>query len=126
MTFNLSTQFDLAVDEVKKLIEHSEQFCLYLEGDLGAGKTYFVKHLIAKIYPEVEVYSPTYTLVNLYNDIYHLDLYRIEEEQELEELGVEDMDKLIVEWPKNWNVAQTKPIRLIFTVSKDERTLSIQ
>lgn len=79
----------------------------YLEGDLGAGKTLFTKGLAAHygIDPAVVV-SPTFALVNRYGGgsrvIYHIDLYRIEHERELIELGIEEMEDegalLVVEW----------------------------
>ncbi|MFQ5792271.1 MAG: tRNA (adenosine(37)-N6)-threonylcarbamoyltransferase complex ATPase subunit type 1 TsaE [Acidobacteriota bacterium] len=81
----------------------------YLEGELGAGKTVFAKG-IALAY-EVDpgrVVSPTFALVNRYGGgsrtIYHVDLYRIENERELAELGLEEIEEeeavLVVEWPE--------------------------
>lgn len=79
----------------------------YLEGDLGAGKTHFTKGLAHHygIDPDVVV-SPTFALVNRYSGgsrvLYHIDLYRIEAESELDELGLEEMEEegalLVVEW----------------------------
>lgn len=79
----------------------------YLEGDLGAGKTVFAKGL-ARHYgvdPE-QVSSPTFALVQPHSEgarpLFHLDLYRIERPEELDELGIEEMEEqegvLIVEW----------------------------
>ena len=79
----------------------------YLQGDLGAGKTLFTKGL-AEFY-DIDasvVVSPTFALVNRYSDgsriVYHIDLYRIEDERELIELGIEEMEDesalLVVEW----------------------------
>ena len=79
----------------------------YLEGDLGAGKTLLTKG-IASFYgidPSLVV-SPTFALVNRYGGggrvVYHIDLYRIESERELDELGLDDMEEegalLVVEW----------------------------
>ncbi len=79
----------------------------YLEGDLGAGKTLFTKGLAA--FYEIDaadVVSPTFALVNCYGGgsrvVYHIDLYRIEDERELIELGIEEMEDegalLVVEW----------------------------
>ena len=79
----------------------------YLEGELGAGKTLFTKGLAAfyGIDPSLVV-SPTFALVNRYGGgsrvLYHIDLYRIEDPRELEELGLEEMEEegalLVVEW----------------------------
>ena len=79
----------------------------YLQGDLAAGKTLLTKG-IASFYgidPSI-VASPTFALVNRYRGggrvVYHIDLYRIESERELDELGIEDMEEegalLVIEW----------------------------
>ncbi len=79
----------------------------YLEGDLGAGKTLFAKGLAAFYGIDAAlVVSPTFALVNRYGGgsrvVYHIDLYRIEHERELIELGIEEMEDegalLVVEW----------------------------
>ena len=79
----------------------------YLEGDLGAGKTLFTKGLAAfyGIDPSIVV-SPSFALVNRYSGgarvVYHIDLYRIDNERELDELGLYEMEEegalLVVEW----------------------------
>jgi len=79
----------------------------YLEGDLGSGKTLFTKGLAAFFgIDAADVVSPTFALVNRYGSgsrvVYHIDLYRIEDERELVELGIEEMESedalLVVEW----------------------------
>ena len=79
----------------------------YLEGDLGAGKTLFTKGIAAYYGIDAAVVvSPTFALVNRYGGgsrvVYHIDLYRIEDERELIELGIEEMEDegalLVVEW----------------------------
>jgi len=79
----------------------------YLHGDLGAGKTLFTKG-IASFHgtDEGQVTSPTFALVARHSGgkrvLYHIDLYRIDDERELAELGVEEMEEegavLVVEW----------------------------
>lgn len=79
-----------------------------LWGELGSGKTVFARAFInARARTPEEVPSPTYTLVQTYDDadggaIYHFDLYRIEDAGELEELGMEEAFSggiSLIEWP---------------------------
>jgi tRNA threonylcarbamoyladenosine biosynthesis protein TsaE len=99
--------------------EHLEQFAnkfaftlrlplvIWLEGDLGAGKTAFARALIHALGYKGRVKSPTYGLLELYQvnqmQVLHMDLYRINDPGELEFLGLEDMldDQtiLLIEWP---------------------------
>ncbi|MEM1151337.1 MAG: tRNA (adenosine(37)-N6)-threonylcarbamoyltransferase complex ATPase subunit type 1 TsaE [Pseudomonadota bacterium] len=77
-----------------------------LEGGLGVGKTTFARALVSTLLGgPTDVPSPTYTLVQTYEGpnfpIYHFDLYRLEDPEELDELGWEDtLDGLsLIEWP---------------------------
>jgi tRNA threonylcarbamoyladenosine biosynthesis protein TsaE len=79
-----------------------------LHGDLGTGKTHLVKGLAASMrFPPETVSSPTFSIVNEYPGdlrIFHFDLYRIQTDRELLELGIDeylDGDALVVlEWPE--------------------------
>ena len=77
-----------------------------LEGDLGAGKTTFSRGLISALFGQVtEVPSPTYNLVQLYEtpdfDLWHFDLYRLDQPDDLIELGWQDTQEgvALIEWP---------------------------
>ncbi len=78
---------------------------LLLQGDLGTGKSTFARALITALGHTGPVPSPTYTLVEPYDvpsgKIYHVDLYRVSEEEELRYLGWNELDSgfRLVEWP---------------------------
>ncbi len=76
-----------------------------LYGDLGAGKTAFVRGFVSVLSPGSRVKSPTYTIVNEYRHgtipVFHFDLYRIESENDLESIGFEEYVQsgiCIAEW----------------------------
>jgi tRNA threonylcarbamoyladenosine biosynthesis protein TsaE len=77
-----------------------------MTGDLGAGKTTLVRGLIEALGHEGEVPSPSFAIVQPYEDIdppvWHADLYRIENPAEMAELGLDSLGSgvLIVEWPE--------------------------
>jgi len=81
---------------------------LALQGDLGAGKTTFVKSFMKDIGSIDLVNSPTFSIVNEYESnrgvVYHMDLYRLESIEELLDIGFEEYidsgELCIIEWPE--------------------------
>jgi tRNA threonylcarbamoyladenosine biosynthesis protein TsaE len=90
------------------LAEAPETLCIYLRGDLGAGKTSLARAFLRGCGHAGRVPSPTYTLVEPYDSagykFFHMDLYRLQDPGELEYLGLAEMCSpgsiLLVEWPE--------------------------
>lgn len=91
---------------------------LLLSGDLGSGKTTLTKGIVSGLgaAKEEEVTSPTFTLVHVFNNhckVYHVDLYRVENFQGLESLGLEDALSeqaiIIIEWSERFTFRSDWP-----------------
>jgi len=91
---------------IKKL--QSKYNLFYFKGNLGAGKTTLIQKICLALGSEDRIVSPSFALVNIYNslkgEIYHIDLYRLEDMEEAIDLGIEDYlyspNYCFVEWPE--------------------------
>ena len=104
-TFSSEETFALGKDLMKNT---GGDFFVALFGDLGAGKTAFVKGMVSHFLPDAIVTSPTYNIVNTYTDgctvLHHYDMYRITDEDDLYSVGFYDnlSDSVTVaEWCEN-------------------------
>lgn len=136
MRYNIFSlqQLDEFAREIKQDVTEYPKVLFLLKGTLGSGKTTFVQHFAKTLGVNEETQSPTYTLLREYNifppqeKLYHLDLYRIEEMEQLESNGIWDVLTLprgvfCIEWPElleevNFNA----PTYIIeFLLEDDER-----
>lgn len=93
---------------VENIIPRLKDKILLLKGNLGAGKTTFTKSLVKELGSDDNVDSPTYALVNEYHcpngKIFHFDLYRVEDVEELYDMGIDEYLEegflSIIEWPE--------------------------
>lgn len=102
-SFSEKETFQIAKELAEKA-QPGEVYCL--SGDLGVGKTVFTKGFAAGLGITEPVSSPTFTIVQIYEEgrmpLYHFDVYRIEDIEEMEEIGYEDCffgeGVCLVEW----------------------------
>ena len=88
----------------------AKRLIIFLSGNIGVGKTTFVKYYVKNLDSEKNAYSPTFSLINEYvlsnQKIYHYDLYRINSYRELQEIGLDyslDSNGIhFIEWPNNF------------------------
>ena len=136
MDIHIQTLNDLpaTATEFIERVGHRKVFAF--EAEMGSGKTTFILSLLKAMGIEDAEGSPTYSLVNNYTSemfgkIYHFDLYRIEDEFEALDIGIEEMlysgDVCFIEWPEK--IRNLLPDNVIWSYIRrnedNSRTLTI-
>jgi len=107
---------------------------VYLQGDLGAGKTTLVRGVLRALGHAGRVKSPTYTLAEIYNlpafELYHFDLYRMNDPREWMDAGFREVVNgttvSLVEWPeKAAGLLPPPDLRMLLQVRDDGREITI-
>ena len=120
----------------KEIIQHSKHKVLLFYGNMGVGKTTLIKEIVKELGVLDRVSSPTFSLVNEYHtqnneQVFHFDFYRIEEEEEALDMGVEEYfysnSWCLVEWPnKVENLLPLKSVTITITANENQlRTVQL-
>ena len=132
----MELEYDLSeVSQVAKtLIDQLKYDTVLFYGDLGAGKTTLIKALVRELGSSDNVSSPTFSLINEYKtednqSIFHLDLYRLKEENEAFDLGIEEIleseSLKFIEWPQKINtlLENESNSAKIFSINETKRKI---
>jgi tRNA threonylcarbamoyladenosine biosynthesis protein TsaE len=111
-------------------------FIWALKGDLGSGKTVFVKGLVAGLGSRADVTSPTFTILHEYRGgrlpVYHFDFFRLEDRQSIARLGLDDYffgdGVSVIEWADRFPEFIPRQARWILfeTKSETQRVITFQ
>lgn len=124
---------NLGQEIAKEIVKRKDKsaFIVFLDGDLGTGKTTLVKEIIFALGIKEKVKSPTFTIIEPYelNDknIYHIDLYRINDPSELEIIGLreylnESEAIIFIEWPeKSFGFLKKFDLKISLKHSSEEK-----
>jgi tRNA threonylcarbamoyladenosine biosynthesis protein TsaE len=117
---------------LERLPDDLAGWTILLNGELGAGKSTFARAFIRAAGHDGAVPSPTYTLVEPYalarGNIYHVDLYRVSDEEELRYLGWNELDDgcRIVEWPDRApGLLAQADFSITFSYERDGRNVDV-
>ena len=120
----------------KKLLAEAGRFKVFaFHGDMGAGKTTFIHALCNAMNITDVVTSPTFSIINQYktqegHTVYHMDLYRIKDENEAINAGVEDCllsgNRCLVEWPEKAPGVFPDETLHVFITSIDDNTRKLK
>ncbi len=132
-------EFDITDEQSLKevsriLLEIRTDKIFLLKGNLGAGKTTLVQYFLKELGSKEQATSPTYSIVNTYESpkgtLHHFDLYRLNEEAELWDIGIQEYlesgNYCMIEWPEiletYWN--ESYPV-LALELNENKRLLKL-
>ena len=130
---NCVSELERAATSLLELINDNNIVCFY--GEMGVGKTTFIKEICKKLKVEDVVRSPTFSIINEYltdnnESVYHFDFYRIEKEEEAFDIGYEEYfyqgNLCLIEWPeKISSIIPKNIIKVQITRSDEQRIIEI-
>ncbi|WP_066218026.1 tRNA (adenosine(37)-N6)-threonylcarbamoyltransferase complex ATPase subunit type 1 TsaE [Formosa haliotis] len=118
----------------KQILETATSKTILFYGDMGAGKTTLIKALVKLLGCKDDVSSPTFSIVNEYSIneglVYHFDFYRLKDEEEAYNFGIEDYldskEWIFIEWPDQVkNILSNEPCNRLKIESLDTETRKI-
>ena len=130
------SQIDTISKKILSFLSKSD--CIFLSGELGSGKTTFVRSLIHQLQKEnkvskTDVLSPTYNLLYEYEikslKVMHYDLFRLKKNKEIEQLGIfQDYENniKIIEWPEKMKTNIKNRLEITFYHETDKESRKIK
>lgn len=127
MTFHLTNLEEIPHVAKQFLDEYGHNTVFAFDGEMGAGKTTFISGLLNAMGIQELEGSPTYSLVNVYDSamfgkIYHFDVYRLKNEEEAYDIGIEEMlyggGVCFIEWPEK--IANLLPDNTIWVYIRNQ------
>jgi tRNA threonylcarbamoyladenosine biosynthesis protein TsaE len=131
--YSLSEIESVAKEFIQFLHEHT---VIAFHGNLGAGKTTFIQAVCKQLGVKENVSSPTFSIINQYTTeknktIFHIDLYRVKDNEEAINAGVEECiysdDICFIEWPEKISILPADTVNLfIEPIDKSTRKLTVK
>jgi tRNA threonylcarbamoyl adenosine modification protein YjeE len=131
LSINNLTQEELEQQANILAAQIASPICIALWGEMGAGKSTFARAFIRSFLPNMDVPSPTFTLIQTYaisgGEIWHCDLYRLTTKNEIQELGLLEafhQNICLVEWPERLESFLPEPRYNIFIGTNNTQSRS--